>query len=188
MKKLLVTLGIAAVCASAQVRAQTTPPVNTNTPAFSNPVSQLFYNFSVSLGTNAPAMGTETFDFNLATMTRSLDSVESTLELHWNYSPSFYVGGDLGNGAAPGVVTSVHGEFGAQKALSGQFKVQGGLWGGRYTGSPGQQPEWEGGGLVRGIWAPTGSVGFGAEARVAANSVRPDLLGEYLGVLVNLRF
>jgi hypothetical protein len=67
-------------------------------------------------------------------------------------------------------------------------KIEGFAWVGRYTGTPGNQPEWEGGPGVRVVWSPTGGVGFGAEMRGAINSAQPGQIGEYVGALINLRF
>ena len=130
--------------------AQTTPPSLLNTNAFSNPVSQLVYNVALSLGTNAPALGAETFDFNLLTMSRGLNGVENMMEFNWNCltlatNTVGYIGADMEDGAVPGTVDAIHLDFGAGKTVSQSMKIEGFAWVGRYTGTPGNAPEWEGG-------------------------------------------
>jgi hypothetical protein len=182
----LPTLGLAAT-------AQTTPPSLSNTNAFSNPVSQLVYNVALSLGTNAPALGSETFDFNLLTMSRGLNGVENMMEFNWNCltlatNTAGYLGADLENGAVPGVVDGIHLDLGAGKTVSQSVKIEGFAWVGRYTGTPGSEPEWEGGPGLSVIWCPTGGIGFGAEVRGAINSAHPGDIGEFVGGKINLRF
>jgi hypothetical protein len=173
--------------------AQTMPPSLLNTNAFSNPVSQLVYNVALSLGTNAPALGSETFDFNLLTMSRGLNGVENMMEFNWNCfalakNTVGYIGGDVEDGAVPGTVDALHLDLGAGKTVSQSVKIEGFAWFGRYTGTPGNEPEWEGGPGLSVIWCPTGGIGFGAEVRGAINSAHPGDIGEFVGAKINLRF
>ncbi len=178
----------ALLLASGALTAQTNQPIILNTNSLSNPFSQFVYNVSVSLGTNAPPLGQETFDFNLLTMSRGLNGVENMIELNWNYTTNLFVGADLENGPVPGVADAFHLNLGASKTLSQSVKVEGFGWVGRYTGSPGNIPQWEGGPGMSVIWSPTGGIGLGAELRGAFNSVHPGEISEFIGAKINLRF
>jgi hypothetical protein len=85
-------------------------PLATN--SLSNPVSQLVYNVALALGTNAPALGSESFDFNLLTMSRGLSGVENMMEFNWNFArpatnTQVFAGADIEDGAVPGTIDEI---------------------------------------------------------------------------------